>query len=174
MATKTLTAKLANGQARCQGTSPSGRQCIQAVHTDATAHRYMDRDKEHKPLSAVLPSGFSLTATDVKPAEVLRKEITRKAAPRDQDQVKVDKDAIRNYTRNKASGNHTKTDKAKIHWSEYIVPPRAVDTVLDYLRRATSTGGPVKGTQLRYTRGAHASGNVRVQWAFTDKPPAGE
>jgi hypothetical protein len=160
--------KAANDGERCTETTESGRRCLFVVHTDAVKHRYVDRSKKHEALSAVLPAGFKLTATES--TDVIRKATNRKdTAPRDQDQKRVDEAVKVNFGKNQAKQHTTKTDWGSLSLAEYIVPPRAVETVLDYLRRATGTGGTAPGAQLRYRRGTHASGNTRVQWAVVSK-----
>lgn len=169
--TSTTTPKIAqNDNERCENKTEKGRRCLFVVHTDATAHKYVNRDKQHFSLSDVVPAGFSLVATEVKPEDKVKKQSNRTdTKPRDADQKRVDTEAKKNAEKNARANHTTKTEWEKIILSEYIVPPRAVDTVLDYLRRAASTGGTVSGKQLRYRKGTHASGNVRIQWAFLTK-----
>lgn len=163
-------AKATNDAQRCTNTTESGRRCLFVIHTDATKHRYVDRSKVHQPLSAMVPAGFSLTAVEVKPTEVIRKQTNRKdTAPRDADQKKVDAAVKTNHVKNEAKNHTTDTEWGTLSLAEYIVPPKAVDTVLDYLRRSTGTGGTAPGTQLRYRKGTHASGNTRIQWAVVTK-----
>ena len=163
-------AKATNDAQRCTTTTESGRRCLFVVHTDATKHRYVDRSKKHESLSAVVPTGFKLTATEVKPDEVIRKATNRKdTAPRDQDQKKVDEAVKVNFGKNQAKNATTKTEWGSLSLADYIVPPKAVDTVLDYLRRATGSGGTAPGAQLRYRRGTHGSGNTKIQWAIVVK-----
>jgi hypothetical protein len=163
-------AKATNDAQRCTQKTDSGRRCLFVVHTDATKHRYVDRTRKHESLSSVVPAGFSLTPTEVKPDEVIRKATNRKdTAPRDQDQKKVDAAVKTNYGKNQAKNHTTKSEWGSLSLAEYIVPPKAVDTVLDYLRRATGTGGTAPGAQLRYRRGTHGSGNTRIQWAIVSK-----
>jgi hypothetical protein len=171
MGTKTLEATTANGEARCQTTTETGRQCILPVHQDSVSHKYVNRDKVHKPLKDMLPAGFTLTATEVAKTDVLKKATTRQdTKPRDDEQKRVDQDAKKNYAKN--HGKHNAGEDFAVYFhAEYIVPPRAVDTVLDYLRRAGGTGGTAKGSVFRYRKGAHGSGNVRIQWAFIDPAP---
>ena len=121
-------------------------------------------------LSALVPAGFSLAAAEVKPTEVIRKQTNRKdTAPRDADQKKVDAAVKTNYAKNVAKNHTTDTEWGQLSLAEYIVPPKAVDTVLDYLRRSTGTGGTAAGAQLRYRKGTHGSGNTRIQWAVVTK-----
>lgn len=175
MSTKTLAATTRTGQPRCQNTTSSGRQCLLAVHKDEVTHKYVDRSRVHKPLSEVLPAGFTIKATEVKPGQGLTKGGERKdTRPRDADQKRTDTDARLNYEKNHKAGHTTATDFQTVILTEYIVPPRAVDTVLDYLRRAAGTGGTVRGSQFRYRKGVHASGNVVLHWAFLDKAPKAE
>jgi hypothetical protein len=169
-ATVSTPAKATNDATRCPQTTDSGRRCIFVIHPDTVKHRYVDRNKAHHALSAVVPAGFSLTATEVAPDAVIRKATNRKdTAPRDADQKKVDAAVKTNYGKNQAKNHTTKTEWGSLHLAEYIVPPRAVDTVLDYLRRATGTGGTAQGAQLRYRKGTHGSGNTRIQWAVVAK-----
>lgn len=162
--------KAANDDERCTNTTPSNRRCMFVIHTDATKHRYADRSKKHQPLSAVLPAGFNLAAVEVKPTDVIRKQGNRNdTAPRDADQKKVDAAVKTNHAKNAVKNHTTDTEWGVLSLAEYIVPPRAVDTVLDYLRRSTGSGGTAPGTQLRYRKGTHASGNTRIQWAVVAK-----
>ena len=170
-ATPAAPRKAANDGERCTVTTDSGRRCLFVIHTDATKHRYVDRTKKHESLSAVLPAGFKLAA--VESTDVIRKATNRKdTAPRDQDQKRVDEAVKVNFGKNQAKKHTTDTEWSSLSLAEYVVPPRAVDTVLDYLRRATGTGGTAPGSQLRYRRGTHGSGNTRVQWAVVAKAPA--
>jgi hypothetical protein len=169
-ATTSTPAKATNDAQRCTNTTESGRRCLFVVHTDNIKHRYVDRSKVHQPLSAVVPTGFSLTVTEVKATEVIRKQTNRKDdKPRDADQKKVDSAVKTNHAKNAAKNHTTDTEWGTLSLAEYIVPPKAVDTVLDYLRRSTGTGGTAPGTQLRYRKGTHASGNTRIQWAVVTK-----
>jgi len=162
--------KAANDGERCTTVTEKGRRCLFVVHTDAIKHRYVDRTRKHEALSNVVPAGFSLTATEVGAGDVIRKSTNRKdTAPRDQDQKKIDHAVKTNYGKNQAKSATTKTEWGSLSLAEYIVPPKAVDTVLDYLRRATGTGGTAPGAQLRYRRGTHSSGNTRIQWAVVAK-----
>jgi hypothetical protein len=168
--TASTPAKATNDAQRCTEVTGSGRRCIFITHTDDVKHRFVDRSKVHQPLSAVVPAGFSLNATEVKAGEVIRKQTNRKdTAPRDTDQKKVDQAVKNNYGKNVTSKHTTDTEWGSLVLAEYIVPPRAVDTVLDYLRRSTGTGGPAVGAQLRYRKGTHGSGNTRIQWAVVTK-----
>jgi len=171
MTTTTVTKLAENDAERCPNKTEKGRQCLLVIHPDSVKHKYVDRSNAvHVPLASVLPAGFTLTATEVKATDRVTKSAGRKdTKPRDADQKRVDRDALANYTKNHTKEFTTKTEWAKVILSEYIVPPKAVDAVLDYLRRAMGTGGSVADTQLRYRKGVHASGNTRVQWAFLDK-----
>jgi hypothetical protein len=166
--------KATNDGERCTTVTDSGRRCLFIVHTDATKHRFVDRTKKHEAMSSVLPAGFKLVATEVTDkSAVIRKATNRKdTAPRDQDQKKVDEAVKVNFGKNQAKQHTTKTEWGSLSLADYIVPPKAVDTVLDYLRRATGTGGTAPGAQLRYRRGTHASGNTRIQWAVVTKAAA--
>ncbi len=169
-ATVPTPAKATNDAQRCTATTESGRRCLFVVHTDDTKHRYVDRSKTHVALSSVVPAGFSLTAVEVKSTEVIRKQTNRKdTAPRDADQKKVDAAVKTNHARNVAKNHTTDSEWGTLSLAEYIVPPKAVDTVLDYLRRSTGTGGTAAGAQLRYRKGTHGSGNTRIQWAVVTK-----
>ena len=50
----------------------------------------------------------------------------------------------------------------------YLCPPEAVETIVLMLRRATQSGGPVKGKRLEYRRGDHVSGKAIVRFRVTD------
>jgi hypothetical protein len=167
-----LPAKATDDAKRCPSVTESGRRCIFVIHTDDVRHRYVDRSKVREPLSKLVPAGFALTPTEVKLGEVIRKQTNRKdTASRDADQKKVDAAVKTNHSRNVAKNHTTTTEWGVLSLAEYIVPPKAVDTVLDYLRRATGTGGTAPGAQLRYRRGTHASGNTRIQWAVVTRAP---
>lgn len=169
--------KSANDETRCTFTTDKGRRCLLEIHTDAVKHKMVDRTaKEHKPLSAVVPAGFTLAATDVTAGEVIKKASNRKDdKPRDADQKRVDTDVAKNYAKNAAKQRNASHAFDTYTLSQYIVPAKATDTVLDYLRRSVGSGGPVaaQGKVLRYRKGVHGSGNVRVQWAIVDKAPKG-
>lgn len=175
-ATKTAkrTVPFADGDTnRCQFKTDKGRQCKLIIHPDTHKHMFVNREAaDHKPLSQVVPSGFSLTAVEVKNTDVLSKGGKRTdTKPRDADQKRVDGHVQKSAGKN--SAHNSKTEFGKLAVTEYVVPPAAVDTVLDYLRRAVGTGGPevAQGMTLRYRRGDHASGNTRLQWAVVKTAP---
>lgn len=158
---------------RCTYKTPKGRQCLLETHTDSVKHKMVDRGKtEHHALSAVLPAGFTFKAETVAKTEVLKKESNRKDdKPRDQDQKRIDRDAKQNYDKNVAGNRHAGMKYDEYILSRYIVPPKAVDTILEYLRRAAGTGGTVHGAVFRYRKGTHESGNIQLQWAFVKPDP---
>lgn len=129
--------------------------------------------RETKPkvaLSSVVGAGFSLKAESVGKDDVIKKTTPGRKdnAPRDADQKQVDRDVKLNYIKNRQQGK-TSAHKFDEHTlSQYIVPPKATDVVLDMLRRATGSGGPATGKTLRYRKGTHASGNTRIQWSVVD------
>lgn len=171
---KTRTVPFAtDDSSRCAFKTDKGRQCKLVVHTNNEKHVFVNRDstREHVPLSKVVPAGFSLTATEVRKTDVLKKQVGSRGdtKPRDADQRKVDGHVQKSAGKN---ANHTtKTEFDNLSVSQYVVPPPAVDTVLDYLRRATNSGGPeaARGMQLRYRKADHPSGNVTIQWAVVKK-----
>lgn len=170
----TTTAPIAkDGNTRCTYQTAKGRRCLLITHPDNIKHKMLDRNKtEHHALSAVLPSGFALKAETVAKTETIKKASNRQdTAPRDQDQKKIDRDAKDNYTKNASTGKHSGMKFEDFILSRYIVPPKAVDTVLEYLRRAAGTGGTVHGAVFRYRKGTHQSGNVQIQWAFVKPDP---
>lgn len=173
MATTTVPVAV-NDNTRCTYQTPKGRRCLLVTHSDNVKHKMVDRGKtEHHALSAVLPSGFALKAETVAKTETIKKASNRQdTAPRDQDQKKIDRDAKDNYTKNASAGKHSGMKFEDFALSRYIVPPKAVDTVLEYLRRAAGTGGTVHGAVFRYRKGTHQSGNVQIQWAFVKPDPA--
>lgn len=171
---ETVTAKIAaDDNARCTFKTEKGRRCLLEIHPDSVKHKMVDRSKtEHHALSAVLPAGFSFKAETVGATEKLKKESNRKdTAPRDQDQKRIDREAKQNHEKNVAANKHAGQKFEEFTLSRYIVPPKAVDTVLEYLRRAAGTGGTVHGAVFRYRKGTHASGNVQLQWAFVKPDP---
>jgi hypothetical protein len=170
----------ANGDTnRCLFKTESGRQCKLVTHPNTITHKFVNRTaKAPVALSSLVPAGFSLAATDVPEGGALKKQTNRKdTAPRDADQKHVDKDALAAYgkytaVRAKAGGKYVEFVDAPL--KEYIVPVKAVDAVLDMLRRAVGSGGPIviAGKTMRYRKGTHTSGDVRIQYAIMDKPPA--
>lgn len=152
-----------------------GRRCVYEIHQDSIKHVYVNRTKTKETLASVVPAGFTLTAEAVKAGEAFDKRGTaaRVAKPRSNDQKRVDGEAAKNYPKNKQAGHNTETAFEKLVLSRFIVPPRAVDAVLDLLRTVTTLGGPevCKGTVMRYRKGTHPSGNLQIQWAFVDKAP---
>lgn len=161
---------------RCTFKTVKGRRCLLEIHPDTTKHIMVVRqaaDKK-KSLSAVLPVGFSFKAENVAPADVVKKAANRRdTAPRDQDQKRIDREAKANYDKNVAKNVHAKMTFDQYVLSQYIVPPQATDVVMEYLRRAAGTGGTVHGSVLRYRKGTHNSGNIRIQWAFVKPAPKG-
>lgn len=158
---------------RCTFKTDKGRRCLLETHTDSVKHKIVDRSKtEHHALSSVLPAGFSFKAETVTKTETLKKESNRKDdKPRDADQKRIDREAKANYDKNVAANRHAGQKFEEFTLSRYIVPPKAVDTVLEYLRRSAGTGGTVHGSVFRYRKGTHQSGNVQLQWAFVKPDP---
>jgi hypothetical protein len=162
---------------RCLFKTESGRQCKLETHPDTTTHKFVNRTaKAPVALSTLVPAGFSLAATDVPQGGALKKQTNRKdTAPRDTDQKHVDKDALAAYGKYAAvrakTGKYVEFTDAPL--KEYIVPVKAVDAVLDMLRRAVGSGGPtaIAGKTMRYRKGTHSSGNVRIQYAIMDTAP---
>jgi hypothetical protein len=177
--TTPATPVFANGDTnRCLLKSESGRQCKLTIHSNTITHKFVNRTaKAPVALSALVPAGFSLAATDVPQGGALKKQTNRKdTALRDADQKHVDKDALSAYgkyaaARAKAGGKYVEFVDAPL--KEYIVPVKAVDAVLDMLRRAVGSGGPtvIAGRTMRYRKGTHTSGLVRIQYAIMDNPP---
>lgn len=164
-----------NDNDRCTHATEKGRRCLLVTHPDTQKHVMVNRKPaETQPkLADVLPKGFSLKATEVKTGEVLKKDTGRKPMPRDADQKKVDEAAKLSYDANTTAGKHAGMDFDQYKLSQYIVPPQAVEVVLDYLRKCRNNGGSVPTKAVfRYKKGNHSSGNVRIQWAYLNPKPA--
>lgn len=173
---------------QCTYVTDKGRRCkLPANHVDSQdkdirTHRMILRDQVAKPKTlaelreahkgnAAVLKGFNLQVESVPTTEDVSREYSREAEPRDQDQIKVDADAKKNYDAWVKRGKPDKTfdELGKMGLlSRYIFPPVAFDTIILMLRRATQTGGPVNGKRLSYRRKAHTSGNTMVYFIVTD------
>lgn len=154
--------------AQCEYKTDKGRQCKLDIHKDDVAHRFM---LPRKALTEVLPKGFILKAQRVAEGGAISKAAGRKASTtRDADQKALDKDALQSYQAWVKAGKPDFMDKEKRHLYalNYIVPPKAVDAVLAYLRGATDSGSLLSGKVFRYTKGMHESGDKVIQAAFMD------
>lgn len=197
MATKTKTpdtrpaAAQDNGQiverpdlSRCEYKTEKGRRCRLAVHGDDTDHVMVFRTGIASPKTLTelraenkKLSGFTLAAEIVPTDEDVSREYTREAAERDEDQKRVDADALANYRKwekaRKPGGSLEDLAKKGLV-SRYLFPPEAFDTIITMLRRAAQSGGPVNGKKLTYRRKSHTSGNAMVYFTFTDYPKNGD
>lgn len=163
---------------RCTNRTATGRQCkLNPGHDqgpNATDHRYIIRDGVAAPKtmdelskSGALGEGFSLKMEAVPEGTDVSREQTRAELPRDAHQKKVDKDAVTAYNAWVKAGKQDDFEKSPLQ--RYVVPPAAFDTVIAMLRRATTSGGPLRGKTVSYRRKAHESGNVIINFRFADK-----
>jgi hypothetical protein len=162
---------------RCEYTSEKGRQCKLVVHSDDAKHVFMFRSQVAPPkhITEVVPEGFTLTMERIPRDADLSIQRARTVEPRDEHQVRVDKDAIRAYTAWEKAGSPVGdfADLAPKYGGRYVIPPVAFDTVIAMLNRAKNAGGPLQGKRLQYRRGVHESGNTLVNFLFTDPAPTG-
>lgn len=163
---------------QCEYKTERGRQCKLLVdpatgaHVDAKPdkHKFVIRKApEEKP---VLPKGVRLKAQIIPiDGERIKKQVgagAREAEPRDEHQRQVDADVKAIYEEWIRRGRPNEVEK----WPQgvYVVPPEAVDAVLDMLRKTMTKGGPAYGKSTRYTRGTHKSGNALIAFSCADKP----
>jgi len=165
---------------RCEYKTDKGRRCRLGIHGDDVDHAMVLRTGIAKPktLAELRKSeiaafkGFKLAVESVPTTEDVSREYSRETEPRDEDQLKVDADAKRNYDTwvKKGSPDKSFDELGKMGLlSRYIFPPAAFDTIVLMLRRATQTGGPVVGKRLSYRRKSHVSGNAMVYFVVTEK-----
>src|ERR1700744_2082832 len=167
---------------QCPYKNERGRQCKLSAGHDAkganNGHKFVLRGaiQPPKPLAELRKTdeslkGFSLSMETVPKGESVSREQNREAAPRDADQQRVDKDAVKAYEAWVAAGKPKGFDKSGDALKRYIVPPAAFDTVVAMLRRATTGGGPLRGKRVEYRRRTHTSGNVIINFRFSDQTP---
>lgn len=169
---------------QCEYKTAKGRQC-KLEYGHETKEGASKEDKKHR---MVLASGiakpptmaelkakgitFDLKMEVVPKATDVSRDYQRAAAPRDDDQKRVDGDAKKAYDKWAAAGKPTGTLEDLVKKglaARYLVPPAAFDTVIAMLRRANTAGGPLPGKPLAYRRKTHESGNTMIVFAFTDR-----
>jgi len=117
-------------------------------------------------LASVLGDGFKLEPEVVEGS--WKREVTRKQAPRDEYQLKLDKDAKRVYAEWQRKGRPEEMDNCpKIG---YRVNPDAVPVLSAYLRRVVGPGGPLTGKFLSVRTEDGGEGRVLVKAIYKDKP----
>ena len=117
-------------------------------------------------LSSVLGEGFKLEAEVVEGS--WKREVTRKQAPRDEYQIKLDRDGKRVYSEWLKKGRPEDLDDCpKIG---YRVNPDAVPVLSAYLRRVVGPGGPLNGKFLSVRTEDGGEGRVMVKAIYKDKP----
>ncbi len=126
--------------------------------------------KTRKPtpkLGDVLGDGFKLEAEVIQ--GTWKREVSRKVAPRDEYQTKLDRDGKKVYAEwLKKSRPEELDDCPKIG---YRVNPDAVPVLVAYLRRVVGPGGPLNGKYLSVRTEDGEEGRVLVKAIFKDKPP---
>jgi len=179
---------------QCQVKTDKGRQCkLNAGHEPAKdekgrlyskgkaweGHRMVLRENVPTPktLAELRKSdpkmaGFKLVMSAVPKNADRGREVNREAEPRDDDQKRVDADALKSYNEWVRAGKPKDFEKPDFPVQRYIFPPAAWDTVFAMLRRAGQQGGTVVGKRLEYRKKTHEDGNAMIFFAFTDKPPA--
>lgn len=162
---------------QCTYKTAAGRRCKLAPHGDDVKHRMVIRDavKAPKTLSELRKEDaktfgkFTLIREDIPATATVAREYHREVE-RDEDQKRVDADALTTYQKWTKGGKKTGTleDLAPKFGSRYIVPAAAFDTVIQMLRRSVQAGTKTTGKKLSYRRTQHVSGNVIVNYMLTD------
>jgi hypothetical protein len=117
-------------------------------------------------LASVLGEGFKLEAEVVEGS--WKREVSRKQAPRDEYQIKLDRDGKRVYSEWLKKGRPEELDECpKIG---YRVNPDAVPVLSAYLRRVVGPGGPLNGKFLSVRTEDGGEGRVMVKAIYKDKP----
>jgi hypothetical protein len=117
-------------------------------------------------LASVLGEGFKLEAEVVEGS--WKREVSRKQAPRDEYQIKLDRDGKRVYSEWLKKGRPEDLDDCpKIG---YRVNPDAVPVLSAYLRRVVGPGGPLNGKFLSVRTEDGGEGRVMVKAIYKDKP----
>lgn len=161
---------------QCPYKTDRGRQCklladpVTGLHVDAKPDKHKFVIRKAPGERPVLPQGVRLRAEILPIGQRVKKETpNRETGPRSNEQKQVDADVLAVYN------EWVKRNKPKEpeNWpqSRYIVPPEAVDAVLDMLRKTTQKDGPVYGKSVRYVKGKHKGGGVIVAFSCADKPP---
>jgi hypothetical protein len=133
------------------------------TNTEATTKKTR---KATPALSSVLGEGFKLEAEVVEGS--WKREVTRKQAPRDEYQIKLDRDGKRVYSEWLKKGRPEDLDDCpKIG---YRVNPDAVPVLSAYLRRVVGPGGPLNGKFLSVRTEDGGEGRVMVKAIYKDKP----
>jgi hypothetical protein len=97
-----------------------------------------------------------------------KRDVTR-TIPRDEYQIKLDKDGKRVYSEWLKKGRPEDLDECpKLG---YRVNPDAVPALVAYLRRVVGPGGPLTGKFLSVRTENDDNGRVLVKVIFKDKPP---
>lgn len=168
---------------QCAFVTEAGRRCklapdhVNSPDAKTRKHKMVIRDEVKQPktlaeLRAESPKvKFTLVREDIPADAVVVREYNRPAIERDEDQKRVDADALVAYQKWTKGGKKTGTfeELAPKFGSRYIVPAVAFDTVIMMLRRATQAGTKTTGKKLAYRRAAHTSGNVIVNYMITDE-----
>lgn len=124
--------------------------------------------KSTPPLKDVL-GGLDLTPEVVE--GTWKRDVTR-TIPRDEYQVKLDRDAKKVYSEwLKKSRPEELDDCPKIG---YRVNPDAVPVLTAYLRRVVGPGGPLAGKYLSVRTESSDDGRVLVKVIYKDKPAKAE
>jgi hypothetical protein len=117
-------------------------------------------------LASVLGEGVKLEPEVIEGS--WKREVTRKQAPRDEYQIKLDRDGKRVYSEWLKKGRPEELDDCpKIG---YRVNPDAVPVLTAYLRRVVGPGGPLAGKFLSVRTEDGENGRVLVKAIYKDKP----
>src|ERR1700679_4222165 len=121
--------------------------------------------KSTPALSTVLGEGFKLEAEVVEGS--WKRDVTR-TIPRDEYQIKLDRDGKKVYQEWLKNGRPAELDDCAKFGSR--VHPDAVPVLTAYLRRVVGPGGPLTGKYLSVRTEASDEGKILVKVIYKDKP----
>jgi hypothetical protein len=154
--------------ALCPWTSPKGRKCKLELKQDGSPHEGQHRTAlRNKPI----PEGVKLQRVKVPSADIAPATKGSGGAFRDDEQKAIDRDIALSYDEWKRRGKPSPSDFFNSSAADnftYVVPPTAVDAVLDAMRRGVGAGAEMAGKSFRYRMGVHKSGNTAIRFVAID------
>jgi hypothetical protein len=134
--------------------------------SEQTAEAPVKKTRKPTPKLEEVLGGIALEAEVI--TGEWKREVTRKAAPRDAYQIRLDRDGKKVYAEWVKKGRPAELDDCpKIG---YRVNPDAVPALVAYLRRVVGPGGPIAGKFLSVRTEGQDDGRVLVKVIYKDKP----
>jgi hypothetical protein len=153
---------------QCPWKSPKGRQCKLELKADGSPH-----DGQHKSAlrNKPIPEGLNLRRVKVPSEDITAATRGSGGVSRDAEQKAIDRDIALSYEEWKRRGKPSPSDFFNSNAADnftYVVPPTAVDAVLDAMRRGVGAGAEMAGKSFRYRMGVHKSGNTAIRFVAID------